>query len=74
MALAKPQMRGMHNSLVKRNISFSVVAALVSGVSYYYAVAVPRKQRIADFYLNYDEEKSFARMRASGLLSTCPPE
>ncbi|KAF2355846.1 Mitochondrial cytochrome c oxidase subunit VIc/VIIs [Trinorchestia longiramus] len=72
MSLAKPQLRGLMATLTKRNIAISVVASLVAAAAWTVAVIQPRKQRYAEFYRTYDEEKSFERMRKTGLFQSCP--
>lgn len=50
MSIAKPQMRGMLATLVKRNIALSVTISIIVGAGWYAGVMVPRKQKYADFY------------------------
>lgn len=47
---AKPQLRGLLATLVKRNLTISVIVSCAAGFGWYYGVAVPRKNRYAEFY------------------------
>ncbi|KAA0185734.1 hypothetical protein HAZT_HAZT005942 [Hyalella azteca] len=74
MSIAKPQLRGLLASHIKRNIAISTFASIAAAAGYYYGVAKPRKQKYAEFYKNYDEAKSFERQRKTGLFQACPLE
>ncbi|CAG4938954.1 unnamed protein product [Colias eurytheme] len=69
--VAKPQMRGLLNTAIKRNLIISLVLAGVSAVAFKQLVGNERKRKYAEFYRTYDAEKEFEEMRAKGLFQSC---
>lgn len=47
---SKPQLRGLLNSAIKRNLIISLTLAAISGVAFKQLVGTRRKQRYAEFY------------------------
>lgn len=48
--VAKPQMRGLLNAVIKRNLIVSIVLAGVGGVAFKVLVGDARKKKYAEFY------------------------
>lgn len=48
--LAKPQMRGLLQSQIKKNLIVAGVLAICGGAIYKFTVAEPRKAKYAEFY------------------------
>lgn len=46
----KPQMRGLLNSAIKRNIIIACTVAAISGVAFKQLIGTARKQKYAEFY------------------------
>ncbi|XP_026332786.1 cytochrome c oxidase subunit 6C-1 isoform X2 [Hyposmocoma kahamanoa] len=68
---AKPQLRGLLNSTIKRNLIVSLTLAAISGIAFKQLVGTQRKQRYAEFYRTYDAEKEFEEMKSKGLFQSC---
>lgn len=64
--LPKPQLRGLLNSAIKRNLIVAISLALVSGGAFKVMFCDARKARYANFYKNYDPEEDFRNMVKSG--------
>ncbi|XP_075985300.1 cytochrome c oxidase subunit 6C-like [Anticarsia gemmatalis] len=69
--IAKPQMRGLLNGQIKKNLIISLVLAGISGVAFKQLVGTERKRKYAEFYRTYDAEKEFEIMRKKGLFQSC---
>ncbi|XP_013175751.1 PREDICTED: cytochrome c oxidase subunit 6C [Papilio xuthus] len=69
--MAKPQMRGLLNNVIKRNLIVALALAGVAGFSFKQLVGNERKRRYAEFYRTYDAEKEFEEMRQKGLFQSC---
>ncbi|XP_013147036.1 PREDICTED: cytochrome c oxidase subunit 6C-like [Papilio polytes] len=69
--IAKPQMRGLLNNVIKRNLIIALTMAGVAGFSFKQLVGNARKRRYAEFYRTYDAEKEFEEMRKKGLFQSC---
>lgn len=48
--IAKPQMRGLLNSQIKKNLIISLTLAGISGVAFKMIVGDERKKKYAEFY------------------------
>ncbi|CAB3229424.1 unnamed protein product [Arctia plantaginis] len=68
---AKPQMRGLLNSQIKKNLIVSLVLAGISGVAFKMIIGDTRKRKYAEFYRTYDAEKEFEEMKKKGLFQSC---
>ncbi|KAG7300704.1 hypothetical protein JYU34_015029 [Plutella xylostella] len=68
---SKPQMRGLLNGLIKRNLIVSLALAGLGGIAFQVGVCSLRKKQYAEFYRTYDAEKEFEEMRAKGLFQSC---
>ncbi|XP_012536776.1 cytochrome c oxidase subunit 6C [Monomorium pharaonis] len=73
--IAKPQLRGLLMTQIKKNIVGMLIVSF--GVAYAYKVLVAdkRKQRYTEFYKTYDAEKQLKIMNEAGLMqSFVPPQ
>ncbi|XP_053618464.1 cytochrome c oxidase subunit 6C-like [Plodia interpunctella] len=68
---AKPQMRGLLNSAIKRNLIVAITLSAISGFAFKQLVGNERKRKYAEFYRTYDAEKEFEEMRKKGLFQSC---
>ncbi|XP_071449436.1 cytochrome c oxidase subunit 6C-like [Hetaerina americana] len=68
--LAKPQMRGILNSQIARNIAVAFALSIVAGASYKILVSDPRKKRVAEYYRTYDANADFERMKKAGVFQS----
>ncbi|KAG8224004.1 hypothetical protein J437_LFUL001081, partial [Ladona fulva] len=68
--LSKPQMRGLLNSQITRNLVGALVCSIGAGLAFKFLVGEPRKKRYIEFYKNYDAEKDFERMRKAGVFQS----
>ncbi|XP_045762260.1 cytochrome c oxidase subunit 6C-like [Maniola jurtina] len=69
--IAKPNMRGLLNAVIKRNLIISLTLAGFAGFLTKQLVGNQRKKRYAEFYRTYDGEKEFEEMRKKGLFQSC---
>lgn len=69
--IAKPQLRGLFQKQLKNNLIVTFVLVIGSGLSWHFLYNRPFKNRIAEFYKDYDIEKEFHDMRKKGLLDSC---
>ncbi|GAB0096808.1 Cytochrome c oxidase subunit 6C [Sergentomyia squamirostris] len=70
----KPQLRGLHQATIKKNIAVGLVLSVISAVALKLAYNDPRKANYANFYKNYDAEASFERMRKAGWFQSAPAD
>ena len=49
-ALAKPQLRGLLETQIKKHLIIAVTLGIACGAAYKFLVAEPRKRRYAEFY------------------------
>ncbi|RVE50790.1 hypothetical protein evm_004539 [Chilo suppressalis] len=69
--IAKPQMRGLLNSVIKKNLTVAITLSIISGFAFKVLVGDARKQRYAEFYRTYDADKEFEEMKKKGLFQSC---
>nr|XP_056710751.1 cytochrome c oxidase subunit 6C-2 [Euleptes europaea] len=72
--LAKPQMRGLLASRLKKHIVIAFMFSFGCAALYKFGVAEPRKRAYAEFYKNYDPMKTFEAMREAGIFQSAPPK
>lgn len=60
-----PQLRGLLQRALVREILTAVGLGLVAGAGYWYALVLPRRRRYEDFYRNYDAKAVAESMTAS---------
>ena len=60
-----PQLRGLLQRKLAREILTAVGLGLVAGAGYWYALVLPRRRRYEDFYRNYDAKAVAQSMTAS---------
>ncbi|XP_037910882.1 cytochrome c oxidase subunit 6C [Hermetia illucens] len=68
-SIPKPVLRGLHNATIKRNLIVALGLVVTITTAYKFAVNDVKKQKYAEFYKNYDAQKSFERMKKAGVLS-----
>ncbi|XP_046413487.1 cytochrome c oxidase subunit 6C [Neodiprion fabricii] len=74
MAAAKPQLRGLLATSMKKHGIMTLIVGLGTAFAFKFLYADPKKQRYADFYKTYDADKAFQVMRNAGLLQSVGPE
>jgi len=72
MAAAKPQLRGLLASNLKRQVIVAAVLGVGSVIAVKHFVKDARLKRYEEFYKNYDAEKDFERMRRAGVFRSAP--
>ena len=72
--LAKPQLRGLHASQIKKNLVGMLVVSVSTALLFKVLVVDKRKQRYADFYKTYDAEKQLKIMNDAGLMQSYTPK
>ncbi|GIX93771.1 COX6C domain-containing protein [Caerostris darwini] len=70
--IAKPQLRGLFRSYLKKHISIAIVLGIVGSIAWKIGVMDPRKRAYADFYRTYDADKEYKRMKEAGVLPPFP--
>ncbi|XP_013098641.1 uncharacterized protein LOC106081310 [Stomoxys calcitrans] len=73
--MCNPKFRMRHNHFYKslKQICFGIVLSLSASGACYVLHSLPRKEKYANFYTNYDPMSSFTRMKEGGYLDSCPP-
>ncbi|XP_013107434.1 cytochrome c oxidase subunit 6C-1 [Stomoxys calcitrans] len=66
-----PVMRGLHNMQTKRGLMIAIGLTTVITTAFKFLVNDPKKAAYAEFYKNYDAQKSFERMKANGRFQSC---
>ncbi|CAG9861288.1 unnamed protein product [Phyllotreta striolata] len=69
--LPKPQMRGLLHRQIKRNLVIAGIACFIGGAYMRFVYGARNKKAYADFYLNFDAEKTFHEMRRKGVFNSC---
>ncbi|KAG5334093.1 COX6C oxidase, partial [Acromyrmex charruanus] len=72
--IAKPQLRGLLTSQIKKNLVSMLVISISAGLAYKIFVADKRKKRYAEFYKTYDAEKQLKIMNEAGLMQSYKPQ
>ncbi|XP_011193557.1 cytochrome c oxidase subunit 6C-1 [Zeugodacus cucurbitae] len=71
VSATKPVLRGLHNATIKKNLTISIALTALVTVGWHFLVNKPKKDAYAEFYKNYDAQKSFERMKANGRFQGC---
>ncbi|XP_017483002.1 PREDICTED: cytochrome c oxidase subunit 6C-1 [Rhagoletis zephyria] len=71
VSAAKPVLRGLHNATIKKNLTIALALTAVVTVGWSFLINRPKKEAYAEFYKNYDAQKSFERMKANGRFQGC---
>uniref|UniRef100_G3MSE9 Uncharacterized protein n=1 Tax=Amblyomma maculatum TaxID=34609 RepID=G3MSE9_AMBMU len=66
--LARPQFHGLLKSYLRKHIAICLTLGVIGGAAWRYLYAIPRKQRYADFYKNYDADAEYEKMVKAGVL------
>ncbi|KAB0790740.1 hypothetical protein PPYR_15670 [Photinus pyralis] len=74
MMSGKPQLRGLLQSSIKRNLIIAIGTSIVAGITFKTLVGDARKKKYLEFYKNYDIDKEFNEMRNKGVFSSCAPD
>ncbi|KAL8181851.1 UNVERIFIED_CONTAM: Cytochrome c oxidase subunit 6C [Gekko kuhli] len=72
--LAKPQMRGLLASRLKKHLIAVSILSVGIIFGFKFGVSDPRKRAYAEFYKNYDAAKEFEAMREAGVFQSAPPK
>ncbi|XP_019873236.1 cytochrome c oxidase subunit 6C-like [Aethina tumida] len=70
----KPQLRGLLQNQIKKNLALAVGMCFVAAVAQKIWINDERKKVYAEFYKNYDIEKAFNTIRNKGLFDSCQPD
>ena len=73
MALAKPQLRGLLQSRLKKQFVFGLLFCTTTTSSFYFGVRLPRERKYKEFYRNLDTQKEFIRLRDAGVFHSVRP-
>jgi len=73
MATARPQLRGLLSSALKRQVVICGGLSLVAVILTKVFVKDARLKRYEEFYKTYDAEKEFVRMRDTGVFRCVAP-
>ncbi|CAD5125227.1 DgyrCDS13466 [Dimorphilus gyrociliatus] len=73
MSAARPQLRGLLKSQLKRDFSIAAVLSVGAAVMWQAVVVLPRKRRYEAFLTNLDADKEFIRMREAGVFQSVKP-
>ncbi|KAI0227358.1 hypothetical protein LSAT2_022187, partial [Lamellibrachia satsuma] len=72
-ALAKPQLRGLLQSRLKRQFVYGVLFCSTTTGGFYFGIRKPREKKYKDFYRNLDTQKEFVRLRDAGVFHSVRP-
>merc|ERR1712198_391560 len=72
--IARPQMRGLLNSVIKKRMVAAFSLATVTTSLYYYFVFRDRRLAYKKFYENYDPDREYERMKKTGIFQNFPKE
>lgn len=67
MAMEKPQLRGLAVKTYTKVLYISLALGCLTGVYLKYNLLEARKKEYADFHKNYDIEKEYQAIKASGV-------
>jgi len=74
MAAARPQMRGLLASALRKQVMICGGLSVLAVVLTKHFVKDARLKRYEEFYKNYDAEKEFQRLRDAGAFRSVKPE
>ncbi|XP_075210891.1 cytochrome c oxidase subunit 6C-like [Lycorma delicatula] len=72
--LPKPQMRRLFETQLKLQLGFALTSGVISAVLFKIFYAEKRKQRVIDYYKDYDCEVHFEKMRRNGVFDSVPAD
>ncbi|KAK3601480.1 hypothetical protein CHS0354_027623 [Potamilus streckersoni] len=72
--VAKPQLRGLLSSQIKRDFLQAVAFTTVTCLAWRYLVQIPRKNRVHEFQKNLDVEADFERKVRAGVFQCVSPD
>ena len=65
MATRAPQLRGLLQKSLLREIMIGVALSSAAGMAWWFSVVIPRKRRYQEFYKDYDANAVAESMKAS---------
>ncbi|XP_029036894.1 uncharacterized protein LOC114873111 [Osmia bicornis bicornis] len=68
--LAKPQLRNLHLTRIKKSLGIMVGIVTAVGLGYKLFVIDVYERKMEEFYKHYDAEKSLKRMDEAGLMQS----
>lgn len=71
VSATKPVLRGLHNATIKKNLTVAIALTAVVTIGWSFLINKPKKEAYAEFYKNYNAQKSFERMRTNGRFQGC---
>ena len=71
--LAKPQLRNLHVSKVKKSLGIAIVLSGTTGLLWKTLVSDVYERKVEEFYKTYDPMKSLQRMNEAGLMESYNP-
>lgn len=71
--IPKPNLRGLHQATIKRNITLAVLLAATAVTALKIFRNEPRKRDYIEFYKYYDDNEAFERMKEAGLMQSIQP-
>ncbi|XP_077864372.1 cytochrome c oxidase subunit 6C-2-like [Saccoglossus kowalevskii] len=74
MSIARPQMRGLLKSKIKRDLTIALIAGLAAAACVKFGYAERKKQTYANFYRDYDDRKAFEHMNSMGVFHATRPK
>jgi len=74
MAAARPQLRGLLATSLKRQVAVCAGLSLVAVICTKVFVKDARIKRYEEFYKTYDADKEFERMRDLGVFRSVAPQ
>ena len=73
MATARPQLRGLLGTTLKRQVVIAGVIGLLAVVATKVLVKDARLKKYEEFYKHYDADKDFERMKNAGVFRSVKP-
>ncbi|XP_017890840.1 uncharacterized protein LOC108631435 [Ceratina calcarata] len=68
--LAKPQLRDLHLSRVRKNMGIMLTVSALGGLAFKLLVSDVYERKFEEFYKTYDAEASLKKMNEAGLMDS----
>ncbi|KAI6661539.1 Cytochrome c oxidase subunit 6C-1 [Oopsacas minuta] len=65
MSIPKPMLRNIASNYLSRHVQIASVLSVVGGMIFWYSYFVPRRDRINNFYKNYDADAAAEEILAN---------
>ncbi|XP_076249839.1 cytochrome c oxidase subunit cyclope isoform X2 [Calliopsis andreniformis] len=72
--LAKPQLRDLHRSYVKKGLVGVLITGFLTAAAFKALIADIESNKIDNFYKTYDPMKSLEKMENAGLMDSRPQQ